>query len=427
MNQYAFVEDVAGDAGITGVATDPFDWGVPSCRSRACRACATSTPTERTDTRLTLGYTWTRPLAARTRCASAATSAATSATAAPTPTRAARSCSPASTRPADRRRRAAAGSTSPTSCSACRSRRRVQYGPGDVHAARPVDEPVRAGRLAQERDAHLQPRPALRAAVAVRRRQRPDGQSRRRRRTSPPPRRCVSGGTGPFTGAFPTALCAPTSNNVAPRVGFAWRAAPGTIVRGGYGISFNSGSYSTIARQMVAQPPFAVTNTQHRHAEDPLTLERPVRRRRRRRDRPTTTASTRTTRSARCRPGTPTLARPPAGLERRRRLHPHPRLEPRHRARAEPRPGRAAHRGRAAVPVADVRRLVGAARARRSALRRRPVRGIGGGVSYTLARSRDNASTIGGGGTVVAQNDQDLDAEWGLSSFDRRHQLDRRR
>ena len=62
-------------------------------------------------------------------------------------------------------------------------------------------------------------------------------------------------------------------------------------------------------------------------------------------------------------------------------------------------------------------------RARRSALRRRPVRGIGGGVTYTLARSRDNASTIGGGGTVVAQDDQDLDAEWGLSSFDRRHQF----
>ena len=56
-------------------------------------------------------------------------------------------------------------------------------------------------------------------------------------------------------------------------------------------------------------------------------------------------------------------------------------------------------------------------------LRRRPVNGIGFGASYTLARSRDNASSLGGGGTVVAQNDQDLDAEWGLSSFDRRHQL----
>ena len=31
-------------------------------------------------------------------------------------------------------------------------------------------------------------------------------------------------------------------------------------------------------------------------------------------------------------------------------------------------------------------------------LPRRQVKGIGGGVNYTLAKSRDNASTIGGGG-----------------------------
>jgi hypothetical protein len=55
--------------------------------------------------------------------------------------------------------------------------------------------------------------------------------------------------------------------------------------------------------------------------------------------------------------------------------------------------------------------------------RRRPVKGIGFGATYTLAQSRDNASSIGGGGSVVAQDDRDLDAEWGLSSFDRRHQL----
>jgi hypothetical protein len=55
--------------------------------------------------------------------------------------------------------------------------------------------------------------------------------------------------------------------------------------------------------------------------------------------------------------------------------------------------------------------------------RRRPVKGVGAGVTYTLARSRDNASSIGGGGSVVAQDDRNLQAEWGLSSFDRRHQL----
>ena len=39
------------------------------------------------------------------------------------------------------------------------------------------------------------------------------------------------------------------------------------------------------------------------------------------------------------------------------------------------------------------------------------VKGIGGGVTYTIAKSMDNASNYGGGGTVVAQNDQDLAAE----------------
>jgi hypothetical protein len=58
-------------------------------------------------------------------------------------------------------------------------------------------------------------------------------------------------------------------------------------------------------------------------------------------------------------------------------------------------------------------------------VQRRQVRGIGGSVVYTLAKSRDNAPSIGGGsGTgVVAQNEQDLSAEWGLSNFDQRQRL----
>jgi len=60
-------------------------------------------------------------------------------------------------------------------------------------------------------------------------------------------------------------------------------------------------------------------------------------------------------------------------------------------------------------------------------VQRRQVRGLGGGLQYTLAKSRDNAPSIGGGGptssAVVAQNDQDLNAEWALSSFDRRQRI----
>jgi hypothetical protein len=56
-------------------------------------------------------------------------------------------------------------------------------------------------------------------------------------------------------------------------------------------------------------------------------------------------------------------------------------------------------------------------------LRKRLAHGFGGGFSYTFSRSIDDASSIGGGGVVVAQNDEDLGAERGLSSFDRRHNL----
>jgi hypothetical protein len=51
------------------------------------------------------------------------------------------------------------------------------------------------------------------------------------------------------------------------------------------------------------------------------------------------------------------------------------------------------------------------------------VKGIGAGFNYTLSKSRDNASTLGGGNGTVAQNDKDLQAEWGASSFDQRHRF----
>src|SRR5262249_12890484 len=79
----------------------------------------------------------------------------------------------------------------------------------------------------------------------------------------------------PFSGVFPKGLIATDSNNVAPRIGFAWRIKPGQILRGGYSIGYNSGSYSTIARQLVSQPPFAVTTTGIGTTLVPLTLESP--------------------------------------------------------------------------------------------------------------------------------------------------------
>ena len=46
----------------------------------------------------------------------------------------------------------------------------------------------------------------------------------------------------------------------------------------------------------------------------------------------------------------------------------------------------------------------------------------GGQATYTLSKSRDDTTATSGSPTV-AQDDQNLGAEWGLSNFDRRHQF----
>jgi hypothetical protein len=55
-------------------------------------------------------------------------------------------------------------------------------------------------------------------------------------------------------------------------------------------------------------------------------------------------------------------------------------------------------------------------------LQKRQSHGISGTASYTLSKSRDDTTATGGSATV-AQDDQDLDAEWALANFDRRHQF----
>ena len=56
-------------------------------------------------------------------------------------------------------------------------------------------------------------------------------------------------------------------------------------------------------------------------------------------------------------------------------------------------------------------------------VRKRLQHGISIGGSYTYSKSLDDASSIGGGTSVVAQNPFDLSAERGLSYFDQRHKF----
>ena len=77
---------------------------------------------------------------------------------------------------------------------------------------------------------------------------------------------------GRSAGRSRTGLLNTDANNIAPRVGAAWRISPGTILRGGYGISFNAGSYANMARQLAIQPPFSTSNTVLAPRVDPIEL-----------------------------------------------------------------------------------------------------------------------------------------------------------
>ncbi|HEY6338725.1 MAG TPA: TonB-dependent receptor [Candidatus Sulfotelmatobacter sp.] len=66
---------------------------------------------------------------------------------------------------------------------------------------------------------------------------------------------------GPYSGKLPASLVRPDRNNFAPRLGFAWKPFSKTVVRGGYGINYNTGAYQGIAQQLAFQPPFSTTAT----------------------------------------------------------------------------------------------------------------------------------------------------------------------
>jgi hypothetical protein len=420
-NRYAYVDDVAGRAGISGVATDPFDWGVPALSFAALSAVRDLTPSRREDTRFTIAYTLTRPVRNHTVRIGGDYRVDRSSSQTDSNARGAfvftglYASGGRSTVPR------ASGLDFADFLLGLPQQASTQYGPGVVDMrGRSMslfvqDDWRKSGTLTfnvgvryellwpfLEGNRHmvnLDTPPDFTAAVPV-----------------------LSGGTGPFSGPFPDALMKADANNVAPRAGFAWRVKPGLVVRGGYGISFNAGSYAGIARQLVAQPPFAETNTVIGTVDAPLSLSDPFAA-----AAPTDTANNygvaRDYALGLVQTWNADVARDLGQVWNAGAGYTYTRGSSLDIVRAP-------NRDPDGLRIDGVQPFLWQSSEGASVLHagtfrllRRPVRGIGGSLTYTLARARDNASTIGGGQTVVAQDDRNLEAEWGLSSFDRRHQL----
>jgi hypothetical protein len=82
--------------------------------------------------------------------------------------------------------------------------------------------------------------------------------------------------TGSLSGQYyPRSLVYPDRNNLAPRVGIAWRPTAHSpfVIRAGYGIGYNAGGYWSIVAQLVNQAPFAITQNLVTNRSNPLSLQ----------------------------------------------------------------------------------------------------------------------------------------------------------
>jgi len=420
-NLFAGARDVAGDAGVHGASTDPFDWGVPNLTFSTFTSLRDRNPSSRLDQRISVSDVATRTWGShnvrfgggfRTQKLDSDTdtnprgtfvftgfytSAVSGGAAVP-----------------------GTGLDFADFLLGRAQQASVQYGPGHIelrgnawnlflqddwrlHSNLTLNLGVRyeyVSPLVEASDhlVNLDVPPDFSAAVPV-----------------------LAGQTGAFTGPFPASLVNGDWNNLAPRLGIAWKAQPSLTVRGGFGINYGLGTYSGIAQHLAGQPPFAESKTLLGTVEAALPLPIAL-----------TFPGEATTNSY----GIDKNYRLPAvmiwNLDLQRQL-----------------PGdlmvdlgytgtrgydldlqRAPNRGPTGLRIPDVAPFIwessGATSIMHSGtlrVRRRMTHGVGFGVAYTYGKSIDDASSIGGGTAVVAQNDQDLPAERGLSSFDRRHNL----
>jgi trimeric autotransporter adhesin len=232
----------------------------------------------------------------------------------------------------------------------------------------------------------------------------------------------LAGQSGPYTGLYPLTIVEADRNNFSPRVGLAWRPKPKYVVRAGYGINYSSVPYLSIAQKLASQPPFAETDTRTGTFVLPLSLSNAF--------------------------GSPAAAATTNnyGVDRNYRIgfvqlwnvdvqREFGRTWTTGLSYIGTRGGnldllRAPNRGPTGTTITGVQPFIWESSDAHSTLhalllraRKRMSQGVTLGGTYTWSKSMDDASSLGGSGGTVAQNDQDLAAEWSLSSFDVRHRF----
>jgi hypothetical protein len=241
----------------------------------------------------------------------------------------------------------------------------------------------------------------------------------------------TSGQTGPFSGALPASLLRPDRNNLAPRVGLAWKPAKTMQVRASYGVYYNSTVYNQIASRLASQPPFADTETLTTSLADPLTLQNGLATHRSGKLILNTFAVDPNYRVGYAQTWSSSVQnefKQGFFVELGYLGTKGTRLD------LQGLPNRAAP---GSPLTAEQRRQIGNAvgftfensngdsiyHALQVRLNRRFRKGLSFQSFYTFAKSIDNSSTFGGAGNTVAQDNNNLRAERGLSSFDQRHTL----
>ncbi len=233
---------------------------------------------------------------------------------------------------------------------------------------------------------------------------------------------------GTVTGrSYPAGLMEPDRSGFQPRIGISWRPmlASSLVIRGGYGVYYNTSAYLMFAAQMAQQPPLSRALSVQSAAAAPLTPATGFE---------TPSAATGTfgidpdfrvgysqnwqLSAQRDLPGALVLSATYAGGKGTRGVQAFlPNTYP--TGGADPCP---------ACPRGFTYVASNGNSARHSGqveIRRRLRAGITGKLQYTFAKSIDN-STLGGrgqGASLIAQNWLDLRAERGLSNFDQRHAL----